>query len=349
MTRGFKRIFSVFRFAVLLLTGIMLYLVFIPKHYDTPVFHAREGTEYWQLPTGSHIGYTRISAKGSRNPCPVIFLQGGPGGPIYDSNIKLLSGLSADGYDVYLYDQVGCGASSRLDNIEEYTVDRHKRDLEEIVNAINAEKVILIGQSWGAILACAYMADNRAKVEKVIFTGPGPMLPWNKNLEKINAPDSLQLKPPVFTNRQGRKEIYNLRARFVEFCANTFDVKLASDKEMDAFSTLLNHRMGRSTVCNPEALARVDRIESGSGYYSMVKTARSFQSVTDIRTKLTACPVPALIMRGRCDGIPWGYTTDYLQQFTNHRLVIIPDAGHSIGREQPEVYIETIREFINSN
>ncbi|MBK9359012.1 MAG: alpha/beta fold hydrolase [Bacteroidales bacterium] len=59
--------------------------------------------------------------------------SGGPGGPIYDRNIKLLAPLAVNGFDVYLYDQIGCGSSARLENIEEYSVERHRRDLEEIV------------------------------------------------------------------------------------------------------------------------------------------------------------------------------------------------------------------------
>ncbi|MBK6345567.1 MAG: alpha/beta fold hydrolase [Bacteroidales bacterium] len=62
----------------------------------------------------------------------------------YDRNIKLLAPLAVNGFDVYLYDQIGCGSSARLENIEEYSVERHRRDLEEIVKTIGAEKVILI-------------------------------------------------------------------------------------------------------------------------------------------------------------------------------------------------------------
>ncbi|MBK6963760.1 MAG: alpha/beta hydrolase [Bacteroidales bacterium] len=321
-------------------------LVLIPRTYDTPVFKARPGTRFLQLPTGSEIGYFLIPAKGDKKPFPVIFLQGGPGGPIYDRNIELLSSLANIGYDVYLYDQVGCGSSCRLEHIQEYTVERHRRVLEEIIKITGAEKVILIGQSWGAMLATAFIAEHPDRVEKVIFTGPGPILPWNTKLETIQPPDSLSLKQPVFTNRQGRKKIYNLRAKFVEAMAKAFNWKLATDREMDAFSTLLNHEMGKSTLCNPNDPAVIHMIESGSGYYSMVKTVQSFEISADIRSKLQGCPVPALIMRGQCDGIKWGYVSEYLQLFINSKLVIIPDAGHSIGSEQPELYQRNIEKFL---
>lgn len=153
--------------------------------------------------------------------------------------------------------------------------NRLKEDLEEIVEVIGSEKVILLGQSWGSILAAEYIADNPGRVAKVIFTGPGYILPVNYALAAIPAPDSLDLRTPRFTNKQGREKIVNCRARAAEWCAKIFGFKLASDREMDEFET------------------------------------------------------------------------EYFSLFTNHRFIVVPDAGHSIVREQPELYINNILEFLN--
>lgn len=311
-----------------------------------PEYQQRQGTKFWLLPTGSRIGYTLIPAKDEKKSYPVIFLQGGPGGPIYNRNIDLLSQLADDGYDVYLYDQIGCGSSARLEKIEDYTVDRHRRDLEEIIKIIGAPEVILIGQSWGCILAAQYIAYNADKVHKVVFSSPGPLMPMNNGLQTIKAPDSLSLITPDYSNRQGKDKIYNIRARVVEFCAMAFNWKLASDEEMDAFATILNHEMGKSTVCDTSYLSAVSQPESGSGYYSMIKTAQHFNDIADVRQKLVKSNIPALVMRGQCDGIKWGFAKEYLQLFKNHRLAIVYGAGHSIGIEQPTIYLQEIRKFL---
>jgi proline iminopeptidase len=323
--------------------GVVLFLVFWPATYHVPPKQFRAGTEFWDLPSGSRIAYTLIPAKGEKKPNPIIFLQGGPGGPIYDRNITILSNLADDGYDVYLYDQAGCGFSERLDNIEEYTVERHKKDLEEIVKNIGPEKVILIGQSWGAILATIFVAENPEKVEKIIFTSPGPVLPVNYELDSISPPDSLQLRKPAFTNRQGRKKAYTIWTKFVEFVAKNMDCKLAPDKEMDDFASYLNFEMGKSTVCDTSYSGQ---IENGAGYYCMVKTVQSFNDVVDRREKLKQCKVPVLILKGQCDNIKWGYTSEYLSLFQIHRFVFVQDAGHGIAIEQPEIYLKTIRDFL---
>lgn len=321
----------------------LLLLILVPRTYDVPAAKGRESTQYWDLPTGSRIGYTHLLAKGEKQPYPIIYLHGGPGGPIYDRNISLLSALTEDGHDVYLYDQVGCGWSTRLEDISEYTPDRHKEDLLAIIKTIGAEKVILIGQSWGAVLATLFIADHPDKVEKAIYTGPGPILPLHSELEKIKAPDSLALRNPSYTNKQGREKIYNIRATVVEKVAQAFHWKFASDKEMDQFVTVLNQEMSKSTLCDSSLISP---IESGAGYYSMIKTVQSFNDLPDTRIKLKDCPIPLLILRGQCDAIKWGYCAEYASYFKNIRIEIIPGAGHAIAREQPESYLSHIRAFL---
>lgn len=323
--------------------GVVLFLVFWPATYQVPPNQKRAGTKFWDLPSGSRIAYTLIPAKGEKKPNPVIFLQGGPGGPIYDRNITILLNLAGDGYDVYLYDQVGCGFSERLDNINEYTVERHKKDLEEILKNIGAAKVILIGQSWGAMLATEFVTDNPEKVEKIIFTSPGPVLPVNQELESISPPDSLQLRKPAFTNREGRKKAYSIKTKFVEFVAKNMNCKLAPDEKMDDFASYLNFEMGKSTVCDT---SNTGKIENGAGYYCMIKTVQSFSKVVDTRKKLSQIHIPVLILKGQCDHIKWGFTHEYTLLFPDHQLVIVPDAGHGIAVEQPVIYLKNIREFL---
>jgi proline iminopeptidase len=338
-----KKIFlSIIKYTFLIGLIIFLSITLYPKTYKVPEFQQRKGTLYWDLPTGSRIGYTLIRSKGTKKACPIIYLQGGPGAPIFDSNIEILSNLTSYGYDVYLYDLVGCGHSNRLDNINEYSVDRHKKDLAEIIKKIGAEKVILIAQSWGAILATNYIADHEVKVEKIIFSGPGPILPINYELEVIKAPDSLNLKSLLITNEEGSQKAYNLRARVVKFTAEKFAYKLASDKEMDNFATNLNFEMNKSTVVDASKI----KPKSGYGYYVQIKTAQSFNKTTNRREALSKCKIPILIVRGQFDGRSWNYTDEYLKLFKNHQLVIIPKAGHSITLEQPELYMNTIIKFL---
>ena len=338
------KVFRFIKYAFLICLAGLILKTCIPAHYNVQQQRQRAGTQYWDLATGSHIAYTLIPAKGAKKPYPIIYLHGGPGGPIYDRNVELLSAFAEDGYDVYLYDQIGGGLSARLDNIEEYTADRHVRDLAEIVRKTGAPKVILIGQSWGGILAILFAADHQEMLEKIVFSCPGPIQPIHRELAGLASPDSFHLRDPYFTNAAANKSAATLRSDAVWNYAFRFGRKLASDAEMDDFATYLSAGTGKSVVCDTTKLPKT--VDGGGGYYVQVMTVKSLQDVADPRPKLQNSGIPVLVMKGQCDNQQWGYTQEYLQVFPRHQLVVVPDAGHAIGLEQPEIYVKTIRAFL---
>lgn len=344
-SRAARNVFRGMRIAVLLGMVWLLLAIFLPRSYGSLPRRVRASTRYWDLPTGSRIAYTLIPGRGIRKPYPIIYLQGGPGGTIDDSLIRIMTAVSEDGYDIYLYDQIGSGWSARLDNIREYTADRHKRDLEAIVKMIHAPRVILIGQSWGAVLATLLAADDPGLVAAMIVTGPGPIQPTRRELVALTPPDSLHLHDPYYSNRQGNDLANNIRTHVMALMATQYGVKLASDKEADDFAGYLNVMVNRSTVYDTSRIRQMNAY-NGAGYYAMVMTVHSFRKVRDPRPKLKDSPIPILVMKGQYDNQPWGFTHEYLDLFPNHRLVVFRDAGHCIFCEQREGYLSTIREFL---
>jgi proline iminopeptidase len=274
-------------------------------------------------------------------------LQGGPGGAIGRGTIQNLTPVADDGYDIYLFDEIGCGRSDRLDNIRDYTADRHKRDLEDIVQQIGTPKVILIGQSWGAILAVLFAADNSRSVAAMIVTGPGPTIPVHSELARIAPPDSLHLHDPYYSNQQGNELANNIRTRAMAKLAAKFGIKLASDNEADDFAAYLNQLVNRSTVADTSHI-RSSIPGMGAGYYDQVMTAQSFSSTPDPRPKLKNTTISILVMKGQYDNQKWGFTHEYLDLFPRHRLVVFPNAGHCIACEQLEAYRATIKEYLRN-
>lgn len=339
-----KRLFRLVAYCALLGIISLLGVLFLPRNYKVLEFTERPNTRYWDLKTGSRIGYQKIAADPAANNHPIIYLHGGPGGIVTNETIEMLAPLAKKNYDLYLYDQVGSGHSERLDNIEEYTVERHVEDLAEIIEAIGAEKVILLGQSWGAMLAMQYLAEHPQKVEKLIFTGPGPILPIRPELSKREIPDSLNLKSPKFSNKDGNRKAYNLRSRFVSYWATTFGKKLSTDQEADNFFTYLNGELSKSTKCDPSGTVESS---GGRGYYAHIMTIRSFQKIEDKRNKIRGLEIPVLIIKGQCDNQKWEFVVEYLELLPNTRLEIIEGAGHIIGKEHQKRYLEEITKFLD--
>jgi proline iminopeptidase len=320
--------------------GIMF---LIPVEYDVEPFKARKETQYWYLDEGIKIGYAKIETEISEKKEPIIYLHGGPGGKITDKIIEVLAPLSKLGHDLYFYDQIGSGHSTRLNNIAQYSVERHREDLKRIVSIIGVDKITLIGHSWGACLAINYLQKYPETVNKVILTGPGPILPINRNMTNEIPPDSLNLLEPEFSNKEGNEKIYNWRSKIILKWAYLFNSKLATDKEVDDFFTCLNEELNKSTDCDFE---NQKKYEGGSGYYSHIMTVKSFSHVEEKRNRLRELNTPVLILRGQCDNQKWGYTKEYLDLLINSDLRIIEGVGHNIINKKGEEYCGLIHSFL---
>lgn len=321
----------------------LIYLVFLPQRFDVPTFKPRANTQYWDLPTGSKIGYTLLKSKLPTSKTPIIYLHGGPGGAISNEHIEQMTSFTQQGYPVYLYDQVGSGHSNRLANINDYSTQRHIEDLEAIIQQIKASKVILLGHSWGAILATFFTCEHVDKVEKVILVGPGSIYPVNPKLKDIKSPDSLHLKAPLASNQQGNAKAYGMRQKFIRWLAYVYGTKLGSDEEVDNFYTYLNSHLGNATVCDTTSLGTP---LTGLGYYVHVMTMKSLYNMGDKRKQIHQLTMPFLVLKGQCDNQHWGYTREYLNLLPNAQLQVIPDAGHHIFSEQPQLYTQHILQFL---
>ena len=332
--------------ALIILLGIvgLLSFILVPRKYEVPTFKEREGTKYWALKTGSKIGYTKIETAQPEKRNPIIYLHGGPGGKITDKIIDFLGPLSEQGHDLYFYDQIGSGHSDRLDDISQYSVKRHREDLEAIISQIEAEKVIFVGKSWGACLAMNFLQTYPEQVAKIILIGPGPILPMNRALMDEIPPDSLSLIKPAYSNKEGNERVYNWRTKMILRWAYIFNSKLASDKEMDDFFTYLNQELSKSTVCELKNYKQSST--GGGGYYSHIMTVKRLNEVEDGRAKLKKLDTPILILRGQCDNQQWGYTKEYLDVLVNSKLEILEGVGHDIISGKSEASYDLISRFL---
>jgi len=298
---------------------------------------------FWTLPTGSHLAYAHLPATGPKRPYPVVFLHGGPGTP--GNGLPGVAGsVAAAGFDVYAYDQLGAGRSSRLDDVTGYTVARQVADLEAVRTAIHADKLILVGQSWGGSLAAQYLAAHPGHVQRVAFTSPGPIWPsawpgggtgdpWARmTADQRRRRDDLLDRPRIYL--QAALQGVNPNAAHA----------LVGDDEADE----LMHRiavLGKDTTsCSGGHSAPVH--DNHQGFYVNQLTVADFATIADPRPALRRIAVPAMIMRGGCDFIPWAVTREYRDTLPNAELVNVPDAGHGIAADQPDLYERLLMAFL---
>jgi proline iminopeptidase len=304
------------------------------------------GAGYWHLSTGSDIAYRRVPASGAARPTPIIRLHGGPGAyAVANAGFdRFYQRLAADGYTVYVYDQIGGGLSARLADPREYTMRRHIADLESIRQQIGAEQVILLGDSWGGTLAANYMAAHPEHVAKAIFTSPAPIVyaEWDDigHIDtRLSADQQRQVQEfwsqPRFLAVMALAQI-NIRA------AHAF----APDPEMDDFFSAAVAAMAPGMVCVP-AHAPAGAELHGFGFWSSLMTGYDVARRDPNRRELLASnQTPALILTGSCNYIKPEVAEQYQATMPNATIISIPDAGHVIFFDQPEQYIALVRAFL---
>lgn len=303
------------------------------------------GQHFWNLPTGSRIAYVKIAAVGTSKPTPIIFVHGGPGFAQMATDAPFFGQLSRDGYDVYLYDQIGAGLSPRLDDPTQYTVARAVADLEAIRQQIGVGRVILIGHSWGGTVAATYLAQHPDHVARVVFSSPGAVY-WPEmgtgGMGMVGRLTSAQrweviskLLPPRALLAYGLVQV-SPRA------AHAF----AGDRELDARYDQIFASAAPGLFCdghNPppgEAL-------TGVGFYAnQVPQSASVARPEDPRPALRAIRTSVLVLKGSCDYIPWWLTMEYRDTLPNTQFVYLRHAGHQAYQEQPDAYLATVRAFL---
>src|SRR5215472_85841 len=103
---------------------------------------------------------------------PMIVLHGGPD---FDSAYLLpeLDRLS-DKFHLIYYDQRGRGRSTDSVKPEDVTLESEMSDLDEVRQHFHLEKVVLLGHSWGTVLALEYALRHPERVSRLVLMDPAP-------------------------------------------------------------------------------------------------------------------------------------------------------------------------------
>jgi len=271
----------------------------------------------------------------------VIFLHGGPGVPDMRGDSGYFGSLAEDGFDVYVYDEVGSGCSSRLADPREYTLERDVADLEAVREEIGAERLFLIGHSYGGTLAAAYAASHPGRVSKIVLSSPGDPSP--------SAAGSSML---FRLSTKGKLGVYGL---------------LLPPRPMLAYALLqVNPEAAHAFVPDAETDARFDRVYDrtrpalhccrdkppgpalhGLGFYANQYPQSAARSPRpDFLTDLAGRRIPALVIKGRCDYLSWSSATKYLRTLPDARLVYLRGAGHNAYQDEPGRYKASVRAFL---
>lgn len=325
--------------SIVLVGGAVWVLVYAPAPKATAPDPT--GVAYWELPTGSRIAYWYAPAEVAAQAAPVVLVHGGPGSPDSDE-AGVARELSAGGFDVYRYDQLGAGLSSRLDDVEDYTVARHVADLDAISDSIGAQQVILLGSSWGGTLIASYLAEHPDRVARAVISSPSPL--WapafddDTRLTEAGRRDQLAVvgDHPRFAVANVMLDAVGVRATRALF----------PDRQIDGVFAEVIDEIDLRPGCTSPAGAVGDDPVAGVGFWVNAMTVRNSRDVPDPRPTLRGVDVPVLVLRAECDYLAWEVTREYRDVLPNAVLLPIDGSGHAVARDRPDLYLDILRQFL---
>ena len=112
----------------------------------------------------------RMYYEQSGNPrgVPVVFLHGGPGAGASPVHRQFFDPAF---YRIVVLDQRGAGRSTPLGCLENNTTPRLIADLEKLRRALQVERWLVFGGSWGSTLALAYAEEHPGRCLGLVLRG----------------------------------------------------------------------------------------------------------------------------------------------------------------------------------
>ena len=173
----------------------------------------------------------------------VIILHGGPG-----SDYRYLlrcKEIANQGYRVVFYDQRGSGLSQRFPK-SVYSIQVMLNDLGGVIDHYRtspSQKVFLLGQSWGAMLATAYVNVYPTAISGLILGEPGGLI-WQDVLDYVSRSREARITSELLnditymdqfiTGKENQQEILDYKYGLLSFVEDDKDNPIG-DEELVPF------------------------------------------------------------------------------------------------------------------
>ncbi|MGN7824729.1 alpha/beta hydrolase [Chitinophaga sp. 22536] len=115
----------------------------------------------------AHSQTLYVKTYGSPTDKPVIFLHGGPGYNAAFFEVSTAARLAEKGFFVIVYDRRGEGRSP--DTTAKFTFGEALADIDGLYKTYKLKKAVLLGHSFGGVLAVKYAGKNPGAVDAIVL------------------------------------------------------------------------------------------------------------------------------------------------------------------------------------
>ena len=226
-------------------------------------------------------------------------------------------------YDVLLYDYLGQGESSKPD--EPYSITRIAQYLTMAMDELGVEKVHSMGISYGGFIAIEHARQFWRRLHTLTLSGI--ILSREELFEQYEA---ISLR--FYREGPERFDLYT-EYMYEKIFGEPF-VRKVTRAGLEPMRQRFNERYKNDLHC-------LIRLTEAQEEY--------FGSLDDRMPEYRAVATPTLVMPGAQDrAIPLWAQKKMLEIFPDSRWELIPDAGHVVYLERPDVFFPTLKAFMRA-
>ena len=278
--------------------------------------------------------WCRVVGEGDRT--PIVLLHGGPG---YNSEyLRRFDNFAKTGRTVIRYDQIGSGRS--VVNDEHYrpgvfTVELFRRELSRLREELGLDEVILIGQSWGVMLALEHAIEGAPGIRAlVLMSGPASMEEWTAETLRLRAE-----LPPDVRETLAREEAAG---------------RVGSPAFKEAYAVWERTHVLRMDEPPPWEAEGLEIFERDMRVYDLTTGGAEFptEGTTfeladwDIRPLLGKVSAPTLLLSGRYDEATPAVMSTLLRGIAGSEWHILEESSHSCHTEEEALTMLLVADFL---
>ena len=259
---------------------------------------------------------------------PLLTLHGGPGST--SCNYSLLEPLG-DQRPIIRYDQLGSGRSGRPDDLSLWEVDRFVEALDIIRQELQLKQFHLLGHSWGAALAGAYLVEKGTSgVASVIFSSPLLSTPlWIEDANYLRS----QLPQDIQDKLERHEAAGTTNSEEYQAASNVF------------YERHLTRGVAKEKVNCDGAPWNQVIYEYMWGPTEFLATGNLIDF--DLSNQLYKIDIPVLFITGEYDEARPETVSKFQEMIPNSQFVVIKDVAHASLSRAPDDYRKILEEFLD--
>lgn len=289
----------------------------------------REEEGYIPVEDGYKVWYRSVGGNGDKDEqIPLLLLHGGPGA-LHDY-LENLQALATETRRVIFYDQLGCGRSDQPDEPERWRIPRFVDEVGMVRRALRLERVHILGQSWGGMLAIEYALTQPEGLVSLILSNTLSSMPlWIAEANRLRAELPSDVQATLTRHEEAGttdSEEYE-QAMTVFYDRHVIRIQPMPDFVQRSFS----------------GMGQVYHTMNGPSEFHVIGVIKDW----DRTDRLGEIHVPTLIISGRYDESTPTINEVLQRGIPGSEWVVLENSSHLAHVEEPELYMETVRNFLS--